>query len=92
MLVVVLLLPLSLAMDNREFDNGGDGDGGDGSGLAAASAGGSGGRRQRRGGWWRGCSMAVAAWQRSTAAMDYREAIARGSFNSTVAVAGGNGD
>jgi hypothetical protein len=34
--VVVLLLPLSLAMDNNEFDHGG-GDGG-GGGLAAAAA------------------------------------------------------
>jgi hypothetical protein len=32
--VVVLLLPLSLAMDNSEFDHGGGG----GSGLAAAAA------------------------------------------------------
>ncbi len=36
MLVVVLLLPLSLAMDDGEFDHGG-GDGSDG-GLAAAAA------------------------------------------------------
>jgi hypothetical protein len=36
MLVVLLLLPLSLAMDDGEFDHGG-GSGGDG-GLAAAAA------------------------------------------------------
>jgi hypothetical protein len=38
MLVVVLLLPLSLAMDNGEFNNGGGGGGGGGGGLAAAAA------------------------------------------------------
>ncbi len=38
MLVVVLLLPLSLAMDNGEFDNGGGGGGGSSGGLAAAAA------------------------------------------------------
>jgi hypothetical protein len=37
MLVVVLLLPLSLAMDNGEFDHGGGGGGG-GGGLAAVAA------------------------------------------------------
>jgi hypothetical protein len=36
MLVVGLLLPLSSAMDDGEFDHGGDGDGG--GGLAAATA------------------------------------------------------
>ncbi len=36
MLVVVLLLPLSLAMDNIKFDHGGCG--GSGGGLAAAAA------------------------------------------------------
>jgi hypothetical protein len=35
MLVVVLLLPLSLAMDNGEFDHGGGG--GSGGGLVAAT-------------------------------------------------------
>ncbi len=38
MLVVVLLLPLSLAMDHDEFDNGGDSGGGGGGGPAAAAA------------------------------------------------------
>ncbi len=37
MLVVVLLLPLSLAMDDGEFDNGGGGGGGGGGGPAAAA-------------------------------------------------------
>jgi len=50
MLVVVLLLPLSSAMDGSEFDNGGDVDGCGGGGPAAVAAGGSGGRRRRRGG------------------------------------------
>ncbi len=36
MLVVVLLLPLSLAMDDGEFDHGGDGSGG--GGLVATAA------------------------------------------------------
>ncbi len=36
MLVVVLLLPLSLAMDDGKFDHGGGSDGG--GGLAAAAA------------------------------------------------------
>ncbi len=36
MLVVLLLLPLSLAMDNCEFNHGGGG--GDGGGLVAAAA------------------------------------------------------
>ncbi len=36
MLVVLLLLPLSLAMDNGKFDHGGGGGGG--GGLAAAAA------------------------------------------------------
>jgi hypothetical protein len=39
MLVVLLLWPLSLAMDNGKFDHGGGGGGGGGSGgLAAATA------------------------------------------------------
>jgi hypothetical protein len=38
MLVVVLLLPLSLARDNGEFDHGGDGGGGGGLEAAAAAA------------------------------------------------------
>ncbi len=38
MLVVVLLLPLSLAMDNGEFDHGGGGGGGGGLVAVAASA------------------------------------------------------
>jgi hypothetical protein len=38
MLVVVLLLPLSLAMDDGEFDNGGDCGGGGGPAAAAAAA------------------------------------------------------
>jgi hypothetical protein len=38
MLVVVLLLPLSLAIDNGEFNNGGGGGGGGGGGPAAAAA------------------------------------------------------
>ncbi len=38
-MVVVLLLPLSLAMDEGEFDHGGgDGGGGGGGDLAAAAA------------------------------------------------------
>jgi hypothetical protein len=37
-LVVVLLLPLSLAMDDGKFDHGGGGGGGDGSAAAAAVA------------------------------------------------------
>ncbi len=37
MLVVLLLLPLSLAMDNGKFDHGGGGGGG-GSSVAAAAA------------------------------------------------------
>jgi predicted amidohydrolase len=86
------MLPLSSAMDDSELDNGGDGDGGGGGGLAAAAADGSCGRRRRRGWWWRGRSMAVGAWQRSTAAMDYGEAVAIGRCNSTVAVAGGDRD
>ena len=85
-------MPLSSAMDDSEFDNGGDGDFGGGGGPAAAAAGNGGGRRRRMGGWWRGRSMAVAAWQRSTAAMDYGEAMARWRCNLTVAVAGGDGD
>ncbi len=36
MLVVLLLLPLSLAMDDGEFDHGGGGGGSDGSAAAAA--------------------------------------------------------
>jgi hypothetical protein len=38
MLVVLLLLPLSLAMDNGEFDHGGGGGGGGGPAAAAAAA------------------------------------------------------
>jgi hypothetical protein len=38
MLVVLLLLPLSLAMDNGEFDHGGNGGGGGGPAAAAAVA------------------------------------------------------
>jgi hypothetical protein len=38
MLVVLLLLPLSLAMDNGEFDHGGGGGGGGGLAAAAAAA------------------------------------------------------
>jgi hypothetical protein len=38
MLVVVLLLPLSLAMDNGECNHGGDGGSGGGGGLVAAAA------------------------------------------------------
>ncbi len=37
MLVVLLLLPLSLAIDNGEFDDGGGGGGGDGSAAVAAA-------------------------------------------------------
>ncbi len=36
--MVVLLLPLSLAMDNGEFDHGGGGGSGGGLGAAAAAA------------------------------------------------------
>jgi hypothetical protein len=39
MLVVLLLLPLSLAMDNGEFDHGGGGGGGGGPAAAAAVVG-----------------------------------------------------
>jgi hypothetical protein len=39
MLVVLLLLPLSLAMDNGEFDHGGGGGGTGGPAAAAAAAG-----------------------------------------------------
>jgi hypothetical protein len=38
MLVVVLLLPLSLAIDDGEFDHGGGGGGGGGLAAAAAAA------------------------------------------------------
>ncbi len=38
MLVVLLLLPLSLAMDDGEFDHGGGGGGGGGPVAAAAAA------------------------------------------------------
>ncbi len=38
MLVVLLLLPLSLAMDNGKFDHGGGGGGGGGLVAAAAAA------------------------------------------------------
>jgi hypothetical protein len=38
MLVVLLLLPLSLAMDNDKFDHGGGGGGSGGSVAAAAAA------------------------------------------------------
>ncbi len=38
MLVVLLLLPLSLAMNDGEFDHGGGGGGGGGSAAAAAVA------------------------------------------------------
>jgi hypothetical protein len=38
MLVVLLLLPLSLAMDDGEFDHGGGGGGGGGLSAAAAAA------------------------------------------------------
>ncbi len=38
MLVVLLLLPLSLAMDNSKFDHGGGGGGGGGPAAAAAAA------------------------------------------------------
>jgi hypothetical protein len=38
MLVAVLLLPLSLAMDDGEFDHGGRGGGGGGLAAAAAAA------------------------------------------------------
>jgi hypothetical protein len=38
MLVVLLLLPLSLAIDDSEFDHGGGGGGGGGSAAAAAAA------------------------------------------------------
>jgi hypothetical protein len=86
------MLPLSLAMDDSEFDIGGDGDVGGGGGPAAAAAGDGGGRQRRMGGWWRGRSMAMAAWQRSTVAMDYGEAMVRWRCNLTVAVAGGGGD
>jgi hypothetical protein len=37
MLVVLLLLPLSLAMDDGKFDHGGDGGGGGGPAAAAAA-------------------------------------------------------
>jgi hypothetical protein len=37
MLVVVLMLPLSLAVDNSEFDDGGGGGSGGSSGSAAAA-------------------------------------------------------
>jgi len=36
--------------------------------------------------------MVMAAWHHSAAAMDYGEAMARGRCNSTVAVAGGDGN
>ena len=85
-------MPLSLAMDDSEFDIGGDGDVGGGGGPAAAAAGGSCGRQRRRGGWWRGRSVAVGAWQRSTATMDYGKVMAIGRCNSTVVVAGGDRD
>ncbi len=39
MLVVLLLFPLSLAMDDGEFNHGGGGDGGGGPVAAAAAAG-----------------------------------------------------
>ncbi len=42
-------------------------------------------------GWW-GRLMAVVAWQGPTAAMDYGKAMARGRWNSTVAVTGGDGN
>ncbi len=38
MLVVLLLLPLSLAMDDGKFDHGGGGGGGGGPAVAAAAA------------------------------------------------------
>jgi hypothetical protein len=38
MLVVLLLLPISLAMDDGEFDHGGGGGGGGGPAAAAAAA------------------------------------------------------
>jgi hypothetical protein len=38
MLVVLLLLPLSLAMDNGKFDHGGGGGGGGGPAAGAAAA------------------------------------------------------
>jgi hypothetical protein len=84
MLVVVLLLPLSSAMYDYEFNNGGDSGGG--GGLAAAAAGGG------CGGWRWGRSMAAAAWQCSTAAMDYGEAMVRGRWHLAVVVASDNGD
>ena len=43
-------------------------------------------------GWGGGCSIAVAAWQRSTAAMVYGKAMVRGGCQSTVVVVGGGGD
>jgi hypothetical protein len=44
------------------------------------------------GAMWQGRLIAVAAWQHSTAAMDYGKAMVRGSWHSTVAVMGGNSD
>jgi hypothetical protein len=57
MLVVMLLLPLSLAMDNGEFNHGGGGGGGGGPAAVAVAAVAADDNRDRW--WWR--LMAAAA-------------------------------
>jgi hypothetical protein len=88
MLVVVLLLSLSSAMDDGEFDNVGCGGGG-GGGLAAAMVVDDRDGIQWR--WWWGCSMAVAVWQCSTSAIDYGKVMLRGRWCLMLVVAGGDG-
>ncbi len=63
LLVVVLLLPLSLAMDNGKFDRGGGGGGGGGPVAAAAAAVAAMDYRD----WWQWCLMAAAALGRGLA-------------------------
>ncbi len=93
--VVVLLLPLSLAMDDSEFDNSGGSGGRGGLVAVAVVAGGRAGEvvtgafNDSSGG---GRLMAVAAWQHSTAAIDYGKVMAGGTLHSTVVVVGGDGD
>jgi hypothetical protein len=100
--VVVLLLPLSSATDNSEFNNIGGGGGGGGSSAAVAAtaaaavaaAAGVVAVDNRDGiqwRWWWGRSMAVAVWQPLAAVIDYGEAILRGRRHLAVAVGGNDG-
>jgi hypothetical protein len=74
MLVVVLLLPLSLAKDDGEFNNSGGGvSGGSPAAMAAVAVAAVAAVDNRGGVQWRWClghSIVVAAWQHSTVVID----------------------